>query len=51
MGSGHTEANETPQNAEDRVGRRERTQNSETERPKYGSEVSLFCNACSHYNQ
>ena len=45
MGSGHTEANETPQNAEDRVGRRKRTQNSKTERPKYASEEPLICNS------
>ena len=46
MGSGHTEADEHSQNAEDRIGRRERTEDSETERPKYAGEESF-----SHYEQ
>ena len=49
MGPGRTEADKHPQKAEDRIGRRERTEDSETERPKYASEESLICN--SHYEQ
>ena len=49
MGSGRTEADEHPQKAEDRIGRRERTEDSEKERPIYASEESLIGN--SHYER